>query len=816
MAGGKGVRFTFSVDAGSYSAGANKVIAINKRIAKSAQDAGHATVSQMQASSAAIRALDNPLGNNIRAVERLLTTIPGVGKALQAAFPIVGAVAIGTMIAKATLEVVKFIDTARKVPAALNSSSMQLNLDFGATNDELQVTIDKLDIANGKLEKKPINGMKLAIDEAIVSADKLGASLSSDNDKIADALAKNGLSPIGSALTMSAGTNIANKEFTDFNARILKIRAEGGKAINEASSDELKKVATDKLQNTLKAELSNYLQQVRTNRGILQNLPEAGKTYDAPIASYNLQESAVQNELNGVNLTRQVQAKQTQNDRDQAAKDNADRMTAAARKAAEAQKKSLEDNFTAKELTGNLTPAEVTAYWNTLLQANADGQIKLLGENKEFVLQKMLESSNEYLRGWREQNKKIAAEMKKTSEDLLEHQLELPHIAQELAKAQQEQTAKVGNQSTKDFTLGANAAEIQSANAQAMREANLRVAESSGLLDSHTAAIEEAKLRTDEYTSSLQKLRDEQAQPAARPDVYSDAVQDMLHANSNKQDELTGSYNAAHVNDQAAIAATSISGRWQATLTGMVNSFTDFTGQLTQAFTSSISSLNDTVARVLTARHMTGHEIHQAFGEVARSTAGNLTKSGLQGAEGYVMKSLGIGGGGKLGSSQANALWVRTVDSAASMGRAASGLFGKLLGMFNGGSGSSSTTSAAASGTSWSGINSITSTALSALPMLAGGGPLDGNSPAIIGEKGPELWIPKSSGRVVSNGEMSNYLGGDVHHHHYAVDARGATNPAEVKRQVQMGIAGAHAQLVQSSLKAQHESSQRRPASARR
>jgi hypothetical protein len=42
------------------------------------------------------------------------------------------------------------------------------------------------------------------------------------------------------------------------------------------------------------------------------------------------------------------------------------------------------------------------------------------------------------------------------------------------------------------------------------------------------------------------------------------------------------------------------------------------------------------------------------------------------------------------------------------------------------------------------------------IPKLAGGGPVMGNRPYIVGEVGPELFVPSSSGRIVPN----NKLGG--------------------------------------------------------
>jgi lambda family phage tail tape measure protein len=40
------------------------------------------------------------------------------------------------------------------------------------------------------------------------------------------------------------------------------------------------------------------------------------------------------------------------------------------------------------------------------------------------------------------------------------------------------------------------------------------------------------------------------------------------------------------------------------------------------------------------------------------------------------------------------------------------------------------------------------------LPGLAAGGPAQGNKPYIVGEQGPELFVPKSSGTVVPNGQL--------------------------------------------------------------
>ena len=46
------------------------------------------------------------------------------------------------------------------------------------------------------------------------------------------------------------------------------------------------------------------------------------------------------------------------------------------------------------------------------------------------------------------------------------------------------------------------------------------------------------------------------------------------------------------------------------------------------------------------------------------------------------------------------------------------------------------------------------------LPGKASGGPVDANSPYIVGESGPELFIPRNAGNIVPNGQLAGMRGG--------------------------------------------------------
>lgn len=70
------------------------------------------------------------------------------------------------------------------------------------------------------------------------------------------------------------------------------------------------------------------------------------------------------------------------------------------------------------------------------------------------------------------------------------------------------------------------------------------------------------------------------------------------------------------------------------------------------------------------------------------------------------------------------------------------------------------------------------------LPRKAIGGPVQAGTPYMVGERGPEMFVPSRSGSIVPN----NGIGGGMV---VNVDARGASDPAAVRQQVELGIAQA-------------------------
>lgn len=73
-----------------------------------------------------------------------------------------------------------------------------------------------------------------------------------------------------------------------------------------------------------------------------------------------------------------------------------------------------------------------------------------------------------------------------------------------------------------------------------------------------------------------------------------------------------------------------------------------------------------------------------------------------------------------------------------------------------------------------------------ALPAKAAGGSVNARTPYMVGEKGPELFIPGGNGTIIPNKNVGGGSSGNVIS--INVDARGATDAAAVRAQVQRGI----------------------------
>lgn len=94
------------------------------------------------------------------------------------------------------------------------------------------------------------------------------------------------------------------------------------------------------------------------------------------------------------------------------------------------------------------------------------------------------------------------------------------------------------------------------------------------------------------------------------------------------------------------------------------------------------------------------------------------------------------------------------------------------------------------------------------LTLRAFGGSVSDNTPYMVGERGPELFVPGGNGTIIPNSNMRG--GGGGSNISVNVDARGSNDPAAVRAQVQQGILEAAPAII-AAAQARTVSGLRRP-----
>lgn len=222
---------------------------------------GH-TVTETKALNSAMKVLEGNFLANARAADGFMEKILKLGPVAQAAFPIIGAVAFAGIISETATKVYDFFEKLKEAPEKASAAFRELNLQLQTSNDELQVSNDRLENEIAKLQNKPQNTLKLALDEAIVSADHLADSLDKDLTKLEKVLSENQLSMWERIFGGKAGTADIPPEVKNFhrslneliNEETLKIRGltnlkekdaaetERNSAVLKAYSDEIVKL----------------------------------------------------------------------------------------------------------------------------------------------------------------------------------------------------------------------------------------------------------------------------------------------------------------------------------------------------------------------------------------------------------------------------------------------------------------------------------------------------------------------------------------------------------------------------------------------
>ncbi len=220
----------------------------------------------------------------------------------------------------------------------------------------------------------------------------------------------------------------------------------------------------------------------------------------------------------------------------------------------------------------------------------------------------------------------------------------------------------------------------------------------------------------------------------------------------------------------------------------------DTSGAIASIVTGTVTGVNRTLSGAIMAHSYNSWEwrrhILNAMSGQMRSAGARGLDVAMSGMEGGVLKAFGFGPKVKRGDSPTVPIYTMDVGGMKGAGSAGAAL-GKI-----------------ASATAKHGVGGFFGSIFQG--FFANGGTVLPGMPAIVGERGPELFVPHSAGRIVPNHQL---VGNVTHHYH--IDARGATDPAAVEMAVHRAIGQAAPHIVAASVQAVHEHHSRIPTNRR-
>ena len=345
------------------------------------------------------------------------------------------------------------------------------------------------------------------------------------------------------------------------------------------------------------------------------------------------------------------------------------------------------------------------------------------------------------------------------------------------AKEQGEDVLRVGERWAQYNRELARGKEEEAAAAARMRELQISAAEATGSITPHAAAMLLAAEHAKQYAAQLQVLREELKRIGS--DVSLTGIERATQGAQvrNQIGQITARSKEQEIADQRAIEASSALGKLQESAMRLAQNFTDVGAHLAQVMEQTLNDLNGKIVDAMSGKKGVN------FNEVGANLFRGVARTGLESIEGNAMTALfGKDPHAKLGTKN-NPMYVKDADTSSSgAGGTGGGLLGKLLGAFLGGGsgGAMSDVGAAGASSAGSAMGSIGGALLSGLAGFADGGPIPSNMPAIVGENGPEVFMPRSAGRIIPN-QMA--FGGG-HTFNMSVDARGSNDPAAVEATV--------------------------------
>lgn len=666
-----------------------------------ASSAGHGFTDRM-ATSAVVRTLDGNPG--IRAEENFLTQFPAFTKAAQGMAVAIGGIGLVWSAVDLGKKVYDFDQKMEHARQTVSDAFAEMEQQTRKEGVDLDLTGDKLDIAIAKLEHKPSNELKLALDEDRKAASDLADEAIRAQKELAGIFKESGVSHIQEfgSFWLAQAKKLANfmmlpggeKMFSDRDTRPVMSTEEDEKLVKDAHRNITK--ASDDMQDALDAADPKDRQRIRNEQrfkvnGANQNaiaaiqskLDEVNRLAQAhPDADYSARQELLEDSLHQLKGERHnTQAsfanadKQTKETSLQTQKDAAD-------KAAEQQMKSIEETdakLKAKFATdhASMLGAQV-AFW----QAMADSS-KILPANRARVLDEYASAEQAYMRGLDEAARQGVAEQKRQTEQQQKDQhdswdkdfQDWTAAGQRSAQAVAEfwslrmLEADRGSQNELDALKKSNDAyrevlrereQLDQANKRlalgmsrndaTVERAQLQIAVSTGRVSPREAALENQRIDRKESDAQVGELQQEYdrhvaqdqkiGQDSNQPDYVSAETINALAALNKAKADQM----AQDQVDAARVAATG----WKDSLTDAIDQWSqhakDTAAQVAQLFDQTISETNNNLADLMSGEYKKGD-----FKKEGQALAKTVSVDALQHAEAPLLSGLGklFGAGGK-------------------------------------------------------------------------------------------------------------------------------------------------------------------------
>jgi hypothetical protein len=754
-------------------------------------------VAPWQASSAALRVAEGNMTNNIRAAERFLGTIPGVGRALQLAFPAVGGIALLGVFGKMTSEVVKFVKETNMIPRALATALREVELAGQRSADELQKENDLLDNQIAKLEGKPQNNLVIALDDARLATDALEQSLMRTNQQVDELLKKNEIGELrelilGKATTtdLSGTVSYWNQELADKAKDLDDATHQFGPKSPEAKTAQ---EALDRRRSDAETAMRSDIQMRQsTPEGFAARRAAAQAGRPVPVVTGDDQSANLSIAKQYLSILQQQDRMESLNAQHTQKQGVADalkqaRELAAAQRDADAKKmKAWEENLSDKKAREAMSLQDEADYWSKMAAS--------AGRGSALYNAAMKKANDDKAALWKEYMSAFVSESahnagapnaQAEADDRIHSALLENYTAQDTRD--RESAKQIEEASVRAF----EAAEQQRKAADRIAEETIRLKEASGQLSRGGAAQALMTLHQESFAGWSAAATSFSAQfPNTAVPGAAQAVQE---------------YGLDSAKDQAARESADALGALRKATDDMTQAFLDLPAHVQELLTSTVNGFNSAFSSAVMAHATSGSEyrrgITNAIGGQFRSAGTRGLDTALQLGEGGLLSKLGFGKPKADGSSSAP-YYVRVVGGAAGepIGPSLLGSLGAL----------------GPAGTTGKGAGNALQTVLPALlgmiPHFASGGPIPSNMPSLVGENGPELFMPSSSGRIVPNDALGGGGGGDLHMH---VDARGATDPAAVQMSIERAVNGLRAQVPAIAIAAHREYNRGRPGTSR-